>query len=85
MAKDLELEALRGKPIMLTGEPSSRKFSNWKPFIWKLMILNKIKLFLWRATSNIFPYRKVLWAKHVIPSSLCRLCSRDEEFVLHAL
>ena len=56
----------------------------WKR-LWRLEIPNKIKLFLWRAASDILPIAVNLFTRKVIPSPLCSKCGKEGVSTMHAL
>nr|XP_023880462.1 uncharacterized protein LOC111992841 [Quercus suber] len=61
---------------------AQRKFWN---SLWKLNILNKVKIFLWRACTNSIPTMLNLCTWKIVPSLACNHCHVGEESVLHAL
>ena len=75
-----------GKEVDSQGECSKEVDVNlvWSK-LWKLKILNKIKIFRWRACHNILPTRENLFWRRVIDDSTCELCQREMESVLHVL
>lgn len=44
-----------------------------------------MRIFLWRALSNILPTMEKLKEKRVVNVSNCRVCGHVEESVMHAL
>lgn len=61
---------------------AQRKF--WKS-IWNLRVPGKIKHFLWKCCTNSLSTRENLFKKTILIDSLCHLCSRESESVLHAI
>ena len=53
--------------------------------IWALQVPNKIKNFMWRACRDSLPTKVNLRRRHIMDSSLCEQCLREEESPLHAL
>ena len=58
--------------------------SFWKA-VWKIRVPNAVKVFLWRACSNILPTKDNLLKRGVVNEDLCLLCTRERETVLHTL
>ena len=56
----------------------------WKS-IWTLNVPGKIKHFLWKSCTNSLPSKENLMKRAIPIDSICHLCSRDNESVLHAL
>ena len=52
---------------------------------WKLNVPGKIKHFLWKSCTNSLPSKENLMKRAIPIDSICHLCSRDNESVLHAL
>ena len=68
--------------------PSSSKVDEVKWFwksIWQLKVLNEVKVFLWRACSNVLPTKVNLQKRKVLDSPLCDQCKCRGEGVLHAI
>ncbi|XP_075640446.1 uncharacterized protein LOC142612215 [Castanea sativa] len=61
------------------SEPQTRF---WRQ-VWNLHILNKIKLFTWRACKNILPTKANLYHRHVLDNSTCDACNLDAETTGH--
>ncbi|KAL4603074.1 hypothetical protein ACB092_10G099600 [Castanea dentata] len=61
------------------SEPQTRF---WRQ-VWNLHILNKIKLFTWRACKNILPTKANLYHRHVLDNSTCDACNLDPETTGH--
>ena len=68
------------------GEGSNPRSSSkvWAR-IWKLHILNKIKVFGWRACHNILPTYERLQQRRFIENDMCPICKRFPETTIHAL
>ena len=56
----------------------------WKT-LWKLKLLNKIKVFGWRACSRILPTRVNLSKKQIIADNRCEACKTEPKTEIHAL
>lgn len=81
IARDLE-EAARKTGHQ--GEQSCAKNADRKHFIWRLLVPNKIKLFLWRVSSSILPCAEALQFKYTVDTNMCILCFNGRESILHA-
>lgn len=58
--------------------------SNGLPTRWNKQLPIKVNLFIWRLLLNRLPTRDNLVARHInIPSSLCPVCRKEVESVLH--
>lgn len=53
--------------------------------LWKLWILNKIKLLGWRACHDIFPTCLNLTKSWILNDNGCPICTRVSESAIHAL
>ena len=53
--------------------------------LWKLRILNKIKVFGWRACNDILPTKHNLSKRKIIEDEMCPICMRFPESAIHAL
>ena len=53
--------------------------------LWKLVVPEKIKIFLWRASNNILPTSENLWKRRVVQEPICQICSSNVETISHAL
>ena len=51
--------------------------SLWKP-IWGLNCPNKVRMFIWKACSNILPNKHQLWARGIGRDDVCDLCEGCE-------
>nr|KYP44514.1 Putative ribonuclease H protein At1g65750 family [Cajanus cajan] len=56
----------------------------WKK-IWKLMIPEKVKLFLWQGLHSALPTNQVRADRRLAESGACSRCSCPHETILHAL
>ena len=64
--------------------------ADWLPdfnggWIWKLHVLPKIQLFLWKCTHNSIGVKDCLAARGVTIDPLCPLCRKEPESIVHAL
>lgn len=53
--------------------------------IWKVKAPPKVLNTIWRAMSNCLPTMTVLWGKFVPVETLCPVCKREDESIVHAL
>ena len=53
--------------------------------LWKLIVPNKVKSFLWRACTNSISTMQNLHKRKVASSSICSLYNEKEESTIHAL
>lgn len=53
--------------------------------LWKLHILNKIKVFGWRACQNALPTLENLARCKIVEDGCCEICKMDCESVAHVL
>jgi ribonuclease HI len=56
----------------------------WR-ILWKLKILSKIKIFIWRALHGIIPLKCILANRHIGDSAACPICHVHAEDVRHLL
>ena len=56
----------------------------WKG-VWKLSVLNRVKLLLWRDVSDSLPFRANLVRRKVISNPLFQCYGSNQETTLHAL
>lgn len=56
----------------------------WKT-LWKLKVPNNIKVFRWRACTNILPIRVNLAQKQIIQDNRYEACKIELEILIHAL
>lgn len=73
------------QPEDSTASSSSRIDKRVWKVIWQINILQKIKIFLWKAVQNIIPVRENLAKRRVVNSGLCPLCEQGNETMEHAL
>ena len=55
------------------------------PRLWKLKLLSKIKVFVWRACQEILPMKGNLARRRIIKDGRCKACKQETKMVLHAL
>ena len=66
--------------------PSNPDTSKWLwNGIWKLKVPNKVRHFMWRASSESLPTNFNLCSRHILPDNNCALCEDHPEDVLHCL
>ena len=53
--------------------------------IWKLWVLNKVRLFLWRVVQNSLPTKLNLYKRQVVSDGCCDVCRTCLEDNTHAL
>ena len=58
---------------------------NVQAAIWKLWLLNEIKVFAWRACHEILPIVANLTRRRVINDDKCSICTRETKSTIHAL
>ena len=58
--------------------------SLWK-ILWRLKLLAKVKIFVWRACVNGLPTRDKVCSRGISSNSECPICGRDSKNVHHAL
>ena len=51
----------------------------------KLKILNKVKVFAWRACNDILPTKMNLVNRRIIADAACPICTRFPETTVHVL
>ena len=68
------------------NEPKSSdsNSSHWK-IPWMLDLLEKVKIFMWRALKNILPTAENLWKRKSLQEPICQRCKHKVESVSHAL
>ncbi|XP_075492475.1 uncharacterized protein LOC142530527 [Primulina tabacum] len=57
----------------------------WWKFLWSMSVPSKVRIFWWRALSNIIPIQANLMAHHVLVSASCHLCHHHMDSTCHAL
>ena len=80
-----EWEHQHGRKLRMTNSVQSSSTSPIWRTIWKLCVLAKIKIHVWRALLGAIPCMGVLANRHMITSSQCPLCTADCESIKHAL
>jgi hypothetical protein len=70
----------------LTGEGSNSQENDctWKE-IWSLKVPNPVKMFLWRACSDVLPTKANLLRRGVLQEVVCVLCNQEIESTRHVL
>ncbi|KAL0011169.1 hypothetical protein SO802_006277 [Lithocarpus litseifolius] len=63
---------------------SSARTKIWH-VLWNLKIPNKIKVFGWRACTDILPTRANLVRRKVLTDDKCPICLRESENTIHAI
>ncbi|KAH9763516.1 reverse transcriptase domain-containing protein [Citrus sinensis] len=63
---------------------SNQNPSQWN-IIWKLLLPEKVKIFLWRAAKNLLPTAENLRKKRVMQEATCPICKKEIESTTHAL
>ncbi|KAH9668523.1 reverse transcriptase domain-containing protein [Citrus sinensis] len=53
--------------------------------LWSLNLLEKIKIFMWRASKNLLPTAENLWKRKCLQDPICKRCCRSVETIHHAL
>jgi hypothetical protein len=53
--------------------------------LWKLNILEKIKIFGWRVLHSLLPCRGILANRHIAEVSSCPVCQEDCEDIKHVI
>jgi hypothetical protein len=66
------------------GGQCSRVVENniWKS-IWSLTVPNSTRMFIWRMCNNILPTKENLLKVGVVNDSMCVICNREPETVMH--
>ena len=66
---------------------SSTSSANMKIWhvLWNLKIPNKIKVFDWRACTDILPTRVNLVRRRVLTDDKCPICLRESENTIHVI
>lgn len=78
----LQLERLRNS----RGSSSDAEMvdKRWRN-IWDLEVPGVVKLFLWKAASNLLPTKQNLFKRKIVQEPSCPICQGEEESVIHAL
>jgi hypothetical protein len=53
--------------------------------IWNLKVPNAVKMFMWKVCHNILPTKVNLARRGVNCNSMCPICKREEETIVHML
>ena len=56
----------------------------WKK-IWKLLVPNKVRNFMWKASGNWLATNYNLWRRRIRDSAMCPICESEAETVEHML
>ncbi|XP_024033484.1 uncharacterized protein LOC112095607 [Citrus clementina] len=75
--------ALRLKFLALPS--SSRNTTNQWETILALDLLEKLRIFMWRAETNLLPSMENLWKRKVAQEPVCQICKYGVESIFHAL
>lgn len=70
--------------IKFPDHPSCSTRFQWN-MIWKLEILEKVTIFLWRAAHDLLPTAENLWKWRVLQAPTYQLCRCKMESISHAL
>lgn len=84
MAYHVMVEERRRQEDSNTGQTSGVENRNWQA-IWKLNLLPKVRMFLWRLCRNILPLAVELYRRHIIPNPFCAYCTSKVETSAHVL
>ncbi|KAL3499980.1 hypothetical protein ACH5RR_039073 [Cinchona calisaya] len=63
----------------------SRDYDGLWDWLWKLGILEKVKVFLWKVCHNVIPTARALAGRGVSISTLCQKCNVEVEDLNHVL
>lgn len=66
----------------LNGSNSGERRLNWKG-LWSLHLPSKVKVFLWRACTDIIPVRAELVRRHIASNPYCFFCETQVETSSH--
>lgn len=61
--------AVRDRYVEATSSTTSS--SNQWNLIWMLELLEKMKIFMWRATKNLLPSAENLWKRKILQELIC--------------
>ncbi|KAM2126642.1 hypothetical protein ACFX1R_006637 [Malus domestica] len=75
-----ELVLCRGK-----SQSSHQAGTDYWKMLWSIKSLPKIKLFLWRVSTNCLPTMIALFNRRVVQNPLCPLCKEFPELTEHVL
>lgn len=50
-----------------------------------MLLLEKIKIFIWQAAKNLLPTAENLWKRKILAHPICQICGSSSENTLHAL
>ena len=50
-----------------------------------MVVLEKVKIFLWRTAKDLLPTAKNLWKKKVVQEATCQIYRNQMESIAHAL
>ncbi|GJX77036.1 reverse transcriptase [Tanacetum coccineum] len=67
------------------GESSANPSSKFWKYIWHIPVQPKIKLFLWKAISNLISTKENLFRRNCSPSPACLICDVCVKSVEHLL
>jgi hypothetical protein len=81
-AYHLAMDRKEGNKGSCTSDDQNKKL--WRA-IWKVQAPTVVKVFLWKACSNILPTNLKLFRKGITPYALCPICDLYEEMVEHVL
>ena len=68
--------------------PSSSATEGCKPFwnrIWNLLVPNKVKHFMWRASNESLPTKLNLFTQYILLENICSLYEEHAEDTIHCL
>ncbi|KAL6129644.1 hypothetical protein ACLB2K_072993 [Fragaria x ananassa] len=80
----MELRRLEEGSSSGSGHDTSNSTNIWS-LIWDLLVLNKVKLFLWRAYHAFLPCAEHLFKRKIRSHGGCDRCGDREESVIHSL
>ena len=68
------------------GECSNTSIMKWFWHnLWRAKVLNKVRVFGWKACQNILPTKMNLFHRQVMDDPICEECGLEPETVLHVL
>lgn len=80
--------AVRRQEAELGMQASSTSAMGTRPswnVIWKLKVLNKVRVFAWKVTSGVLPTKLNKWRRTLETTSQCVMCGLAPETEHHAL